>query len=68
VNIKQAIDRFLNLLPIVSRALVITPEPKLKPNRTEDIMIQQALDKVFEYYKTYRPKNTAKSYKSKQRE
>jgi hypothetical protein len=29
VSIKQAIDRFFNLLPIVSRALVITPEPEL---------------------------------------
>jgi hypothetical protein len=65
VSIKRAIDRLLSLLPTASRALVIAPEPEPAPDRTEDIMIQQALDKVLEYYRTYRPKNTAKNYKPK---
>jgi hypothetical protein len=68
VSIKQVMDRLLSLLPIVSRALAIILEPEFEPDKTEDIMIQQALDKVLEYHRTYRPKNTAKNYKPKQRE
>jgi hypothetical protein len=30
--------------------------------------IQEALDEVLEYYRTHRPKNTAKNYEPKQRE
>jgi hypothetical protein len=68
VSIKRAIDRLLSLLLIASRVLAIIPEPEPEPDRAEDIMIQQALDKVLEYHRTYRPKNTAKNYKLKQRE
>jgi hypothetical protein len=59
-------DRLLSFLPTASRALVIAPEPEPEPDKAEDIAIQQALDKVLEYHRTYRPKNTAKNYKLKQ--
>jgi hypothetical protein len=66
MSVEQAIDRFLSLLPIASRVLAIALEPE--PDRAEDIAIQQALDEVLEYHRTYRPKNTAKNYEPKQKE
>ena len=63
-------DRLLSLLPTASRVLAIAPEPEPKPepDRAENIAIQQALDEVLEYHRTYRPKNTAKNHKPKQKE
>ncbi len=57
-------DRLLSLLPTASRAPAPEPEskPLPEPDRAEDIAIQQALDEVLEYYRTYRPKNTARNY------
>jgi hypothetical protein len=46
----------------------VAPTAPTAPNRAKDITIQQALDKVLEYHRTHRPKNTAKNYKPKQRE
>ena len=69
LSVDKAMDRLLSLLPIASRAMA-QPIAKLKPelDRAEDIVIQHALDEVLEYYRTYRPKNTTKNYKLKQRE
>ncbi|PMD28557.1 hypothetical protein NA56DRAFT_683910 [Hyaloscypha hepaticicola] len=65
-------DKLLSLLPIASKArtapLAPPAAPAPTPIRAEDIAIQQALDKVLEYYRTHRPKNTAKNYEPKQRE
>ena len=60
LSIEQAIDQLLSLLLIATKALAT--------NKAKDIAIQQALDKVLKYYKTYKPKNTTKNYKLKQRE
>jgi hypothetical protein len=46
------------LLPLLPLALVVAP---LAP-RPEDLAIQEALDEVLEYYRTHRPKNTARNY------
>jgi hypothetical protein len=67
MSTERAIDRLLSLLPIASRVLAIALEPELELDKTEDIAIQQALDKVLEYHRTHRLKNTA-NYKPKQKE
>jgi hypothetical protein len=77
VNVERAMDQLLSLLPTASKALKApiipaTPAPALapetEPERAEDIAIQQALDKVLEYHRTHRPKNTTKNYEPKQQE
>ena len=60
LSVERAMDRLLSLLPTATKAPAT--------DRAEDIAIQQALDKVLEYHRTYRPKNTAKNYEPKQRE
>jgi hypothetical protein len=51
----------LLLLPPVLVVAPLTPRP-------EDLAVQEALDEVLEYYRTHRPKNTARNYGPKQKE
>jgi hypothetical protein len=73
---ERAIDQLLSLLPTASKALKApivpatpapAPAPEPEPDKSEDIIIQQALDKVLEYHRTHRPKNTT-NYEPKQQE
>ncbi|PMD12229.1 hypothetical protein NA56DRAFT_652648, partial [Hyaloscypha hepaticicola] len=63
-------NKLLSLLPIASKTRIapLAPLAVPAPTRAEDIAIQQALDEVLEYYRTHRPKNTAKNYEPKQKE
>jgi hypothetical protein len=45
------------LLPLPPALVVALPVP-----RPEDLAVQEALDEVLEYYRMYRPKNTARNY------
>jgi hypothetical protein len=45
----------LLLLPLAPAVAPPTPWP-------EDLAVQEALDEVLEYYRTHRPKNTARNY------
>jgi hypothetical protein len=48
----------------------LPPAPAVAPlaPRPEDLAVQEALDEVLEYYRTHRPKNTARNYGPKQKE
>jgi hypothetical protein len=48
-------------LPLAPAAAPLAPRP-------EDLAVQEALDEVLEYYRTHRPKNTARNYGPKQQE
>lgn len=65
LSVDAAMDRLLSLLPTASRAPAPALEPEPKPDRAEDIAVQQALDEVLEYHRTHRPKNTAKNHEPK---
>ena len=43
------------LLPLAPAVAPLAPRP-------EDLAVQEALDEVLEYYRTHRPKNTARNY------
>ena len=52
------------LLPLLPPPLPLPPAPAVAPlaPRPEDLAVQEALDEVLEYYRTLRPKNTARNY------
>jgi len=52
------------LLPLLPPPLPLPPAPAVAPlaPRPEDLAVQEALDEVLEYYRTHRPKNTARNY------
>jgi hypothetical protein len=52
-----AVLLLLLLLPLALVLVVAPPAP-----RPEDLAVQEALDEVLEYYRTYRLKNTAWNY------
>jgi hypothetical protein len=71
--------RAAGALEPLAAAAALLPPPPLPPlplapaaappaPRPEDLAVQEALDEVLEYYRTHRPKNTARNYGPKQKE
>jgi hypothetical protein len=56
------------LLPPLLPPLPLAPAVAPPAPWPEDLAIQEALDEVLEYYRTHRPKNTARNYGPKQKE